>query len=84
MVMKGGEGLYMGLILVWAGPFVLLLWYDRKTPFHLTLDAKVHQEPCISIHNGSTLVQHSNTDRPAYSLSLDCRHLGIETRDLGY
>ncbi|CAF9903701.1 MAG: hypothetical protein ALECFALPRED_002934 [Alectoria fallacina] len=26
MIMKSGEGLYMGLILVWAGPFVLLLW----------------------------------------------------------
>ena len=28
MIMKSGEGLYMGLIIVWAGPFVLLLWYD--------------------------------------------------------
>jgi len=27
MILNGGEGLYMGLILVWAGPFVLLLWY---------------------------------------------------------
>lgn len=26
LVLKGGEGLYMGLILVWAGPFVLILW----------------------------------------------------------
>lgn len=26
MIIKRGEGLYMGLILVWAGPFVLLLW----------------------------------------------------------
>ncbi|KAL6713461.1 hypothetical protein ACLMJK_008926 [Lecanora helva] len=26
MIVKGQEGLYMGLILVWAGPFVLLLW----------------------------------------------------------
>ena len=26
MIMKSGEGLYMGLIIVWAGPFVLLLW----------------------------------------------------------
>ena len=29
MVMGNREGLYMGLILVWAGPFVLLLWYER-------------------------------------------------------
>ena len=28
LIMKSGEGLYMGLIIVWAGPFVLLLWYD--------------------------------------------------------
>ena len=26
MVMDEGEGMYMGLILVWAGPFLLLLW----------------------------------------------------------
>lgn len=26
MIIKSGEGLYMGLILAWAGPFVLLLW----------------------------------------------------------
>ncbi|MCJ1358233.1 MAG: hypothetical protein MMC33_008232 [Icmadophila ericetorum] len=26
MVIVGGEGFYLGLILVWAGPFVLLLW----------------------------------------------------------
>ena len=28
MVGRRGEGLYMGLIVIWAGPFVLLLWYD--------------------------------------------------------
>lgn len=33
MVMQKGPGLYMGLILVWAGPFVLLLWYVRCRPF---------------------------------------------------
>ena len=26
LILKKGEGLYMGLILAWAGPFVLLLW----------------------------------------------------------
>lgn len=26
MIVKSGEGLYMGLIIVWAGPFILLLW----------------------------------------------------------
>ena len=31
MTIKSGEGLYMGLILAWAGPFVLLLWYDGMT-----------------------------------------------------
>lgn len=27
MVLQGRSGLYMGLILVWAVPFALLLWY---------------------------------------------------------
>ena len=27
LVMKKDEGFYLGLILVWAGPFALLLWY---------------------------------------------------------
>jgi 15-cis-phytoene synthase/lycopene beta-cyclase len=25
-------GTYTGLILIWAGPFLLLLWYDRRSP----------------------------------------------------
>ena len=32
MIKNGGRGLYMGLILVWAGPFVLLLWYYQDFP----------------------------------------------------
>lgn len=27
MVLQGKKGLYMGLILIWAVPFALLLWY---------------------------------------------------------
>lgn len=30
LVGSGGEGMYMGLIIVWAGPFLLLLWYDAQ------------------------------------------------------
>lgn len=30
MVLQGGKGLYMGLILVWAVPFALVLWYVSK------------------------------------------------------
>ncbi|KAG8534157.1 uncharacterized protein KY384_001001 [Bacidia gigantensis] len=26
LVAKGGHGLYLGLIIIWAGPFILLLW----------------------------------------------------------
>lgn len=33
MIVAKGEGLYMGLILAWAGPFVLLLWYDIRAHF---------------------------------------------------
>ena len=47
-------------------------------------DAKVQQEPCISIHNGVALFQHYSTDLSAYPVPLECGHLGIETRDLGH
>jgi 15-cis-phytoene synthase/lycopene beta-cyclase len=30
-VREGGLGTYTGLILIWAGPFLLLLWYDRHS-----------------------------------------------------
>ena len=30
MISNRAEALYLGLIIVWAGPFVLLLWYDRQ------------------------------------------------------
>lgn len=30
MVGTNGEGMYMGLIVVWAGPFLLLLWYETS------------------------------------------------------
>ncbi|KAL8728363.1 MAG: hypothetical protein Q9181_005364 [Wetmoreana brouardii] len=26
LILSGGQGLYMGLIIVWAGPFILMLW----------------------------------------------------------
>ncbi|KAK5139698.1 hypothetical protein LTR04_003385, partial [Oleoguttula sp. CCFEE 6159] len=29
MIEEGRKGTYMGLIIVWAAPFLLLLWYDR-------------------------------------------------------
>lgn len=29
LVLEGGTGLYLGLIVVWAGPFIALLWYVR-------------------------------------------------------
>ena len=29
MIARGGKGLYLGLILAWAGPFILFLWYGR-------------------------------------------------------
>ena len=51
---------------------------------HLFSDAKVQQEPCISIHTGSALFQHYSANLPAYSLPLERGHLGIETRDLGH
>ncbi|MCJ1259631.1 hypothetical protein MMC24_007470 [Lignoscripta atroalba] len=42
LVRSGGAGLYMGLILIWAGPFVLLLWtlayqFILGLPIHNTI-----------------------------------------------
>ena len=34
MIARRGEGLYMGLILVWAGPFILMLWYACPASSH--------------------------------------------------
>lgn len=34
MVLEGGKGLYMGLILVWAVPFALILWYVSEYGWH--------------------------------------------------
>lgn len=31
-ILQGGKGLYMGLIITWAGPFILLLWYTFPKP----------------------------------------------------
>ena len=81
--MKSGEGLYMGLILVWAGPFVLLLWYDLMILSSHSA-ANVLQESCISIYHGIALFKHSSTHPLTYSLPLDCGHLSIETRDVGH
>ena len=36
LVYHRGEGLYMGLILIWALPFLLFLWFVRWTQIHKT------------------------------------------------
>lgn len=30
MIYDGGRGIYMGLILIWVGPIILLLWYSQS------------------------------------------------------
>lgn len=36
LIERGGAGVYMGLIIVWACPFLLLLWYAcSKQPYRL-------------------------------------------------
>lgn len=36
MILHNQKGLYMGLILAWAGPFVLLLWYVQSPSMRYT------------------------------------------------
>ena len=31
LISQGSHGLYLGLIITWAGPFVLLLWYVMQS-----------------------------------------------------
>ena len=50
LVTTGKTGLYMGLILVWAGPFILLLWQVNRC-FVLDCASDGLQESCISIHH---------------------------------
>lgn len=37
MVINRGKGLYMGLILLWAIPFVLLLWFVAWSPLEIRM-----------------------------------------------
>ena len=41
MVIQHGEGFYLGLILVWAGPFTLLLWYGMEVRSKHDADANL-------------------------------------------
>lgn len=67
MIVAKGEGLYMGLILAWAGPFVLLLWYDiRAHLLRLSLICGLVGHS----HTSSFWVSHSRT----LFCQLHCRH----------
>ena len=81
--MAKGEGLYLGLILVWAGPFVLLLWY-ASLPVSAFDQISHGQESCIPIHLGTSTFEHSPTNCIADIVSMGSRHLGAEARYLGY
>lgn len=83
LVSQGSEGLYMGLILVWATPVLLFLWYVLLGAISMLQDAKGKQEHRVSIPYRPASDLHSPPDRASNRLPLDHRHDGIEPRYLG-
>ena len=84
MVMNKREGLYMGLILVWAGPFILLLWYDPKANTERKTCTNIGQESCAPIHLRAPPFKHTSSHCFTDPIFMDRGHLCFEKRYLGY
>jgi hypothetical protein len=72
LVSQRREGLYLGLILAWATPVLLFLWYvitGSKIPSAIS---KRYQECCISVHRWFTFEQYPLTDYAPNRLPMDC------------
>lgn len=83
MVGRGKEEMYMGMIIVWAGPFLLLLWYASLWCWpHMRANKK--QESCISVSHWAALDEHCTAHCAAYVVPMDCRYASIEEGYLGY
>ncbi len=83
LIRRGGVGVYMGLILIWACPFLLLLWYGLRTSRLLPGMTDRKQEPCIPVHRWPSQLEHHPAHPRADIVPLDCRYLGIETGYMG-
>lgn len=73
----------MGLILVWATPVLLFLWYVLVGNMAAFQGTEEKQEHRVSIPYWPSSYQHFPTDRASNGLSLDYRHNGIESWYLG-
>lgn len=83
LVSQKGEGLYMGLILVWATPVLLFLWYVLGVILSAFQDIEEKQEHRVSIPHWPASDQYSPTDCDSNGLPLDYRHNGTESWYLG-
>ena len=68
---NGGMGTYFGLIVIWAGPFLLLLWLV------LCAIAKNHrvdlkQEPFVSITGSIAMDEYHLADCTSNRVLVDC------------
>lgn len=83
MVVAKDKGLYMGLILVWAVPVALMLWYVPN-PLGPRIHSDVTQESCVPVHYTTSTINNAPTNRGTDIVFVDGRYAGIETRNLGY
>lgn len=83
MIMARGNGLYMGLILAWAVPVALMLWYVSNFPWVQT-NSDAIQESRVSVHYTTSAVNNSPTNCGTDTVFVDRRYAGIETRHLGH
>lgn len=79
---NGGRGTYLGLILSWSIPFLLLLWYVKVLAFAVAGHLR-NQVFCIPISDRTTYDKYGLTDTSPYSISLGGRHNCVEERHLG-
>ena len=71
-IREGGKGMYMGLILIWALPFVLLLWLVSLFELSTLNISDIPQESGISVHNSSTVQKYPFADCATHALSVGC------------
>jgi hypothetical protein len=65
----GGEGLYLGMILIWACPFLLLLWYVQVPRLLIYTDPD--QEPGVPVLDQTSSHQYATSNRLVNPPSVD-------------
>jgi 15-cis-phytoene synthase/lycopene beta-cyclase len=80
-ISNGGVGMYFGLIVIWAAPFLLLLWLVLFSVAKNQIDFE--QEPFVSIPGRTAVDKHHLAHCTSNMVPVDCRHSRFEARDLG-